>query len=198
MRHGRNQAEGAAILAARHVEEFPARVKDDFVVEVDLIRPRAGACLCDRIHAVVPAWPLLEAGPIRRPAEIGRIDVGGEPLLEAVQLIGAAKMHLAAQDGLVAGAAQIMSEGRHLRREFSRIVVGTDRRYLAARQQGKPRGRAQRAIAVERFEEDALRSQGIDVRCLRDPVSIGWKGARGELIGHQNEEIGSVRQGILR
>ena len=101
-------------------------MKDDLIVEIDLIRARAGSRLGDGIHVVIPARPMLEASPIRRPAEIGRIDIGCQALLEAVQLIRAAEVHLAAEHGLIAGTPQIMCESGHLGGKFGGIVVGAD------------------------------------------------------------------------
>ena len=135
--HRYDQAERPAILAAGHVEELAAGMKDDLVVEVDLIRASAGSRLRDRVHAVIPARPLLEARPIGRPAEIGGVDVGRQALLEAVQLIGPAEVHFPAEHGLVAGAPQIMCESGHLRGKLGGIVVCTDGRHLAPRQERK-------------------------------------------------------------
>src|SRR5271165_2901538 len=100
---------------------------------------RAWACLGYRIHGVTPTRPLLEAIPIRRPAEVGRVDVRGQALLEPMQLIRAAEVHLAAQYGLITGAAHEMCEGRHLRGKFRGVVVRADGRDLAAAQEGKAR-----------------------------------------------------------
>ena len=135
---------GRRSLAAGHVEELLPRLEDDLVVEVDLVGARARAGLRDRIHGVIPARTLLEASPVRRPAEIRRVDVGGESLLEAMQLIGTAEVHLAAEHGLVAGAAQIVRESRHLRGKFRGVVVRADRGNLAAAR-GRKSARARTA-----------------------------------------------------
>ena len=103
-------------------------------LEVDLIGARARTRLGDGVHGVIPARPLLEMLPVGRPAEVGGINVGGQPLLESVQLIRAAKMHLAAQHRLVSGTPQIVCEGRYLRGKFRGIVIGADGGYLSARQ----------------------------------------------------------------
>jgi hypothetical protein len=178
-----------------YVEDFLPCLEDDVVVEVDLIGACAGTRLRHGIHGVIPARPLLESLPVRRPAEVRRIDVGGEPLLEAMQLIGSAKMHLAAEHRLIAGAAQIMREGGNLRRKLRGIVVGADGRDLPARQEREPRGGAQRAVAIERIEHDAARGQRVDVRGLREAIAVRGQRARRQLIGHQNQEIGSACHG---
>src|SRR5271155_5801581 len=91
-----------------------------------------------------------------------------------------------------------MRESRHLRREFRRIVVATDGGHLAARKERKPRRRAKRAIAVERIEPPPGGGQCIDMGGLCDPVSVRGKGARRELIGHQDEKVRTVRHKNLR
>ena len=62
--------------------------------------------------------------PVRRPVEVGRVDVGRQALLEAVQLIGADEVHLAGERRLVAGGAQHVGDrgraGGQLRRRCRR------------------------------------------------------------------------------
>ena len=198
MSQGCDQAERAPILGPGHVEELLTRVEDHVVIEVDLIGARARARLGDGIHGVIPSRPMLEAIPVGRPAEIGRVDVGGQPFFESMQLIRAAKVHLAAQRGLVPGAPQIMRKGGHLRGKFGRIVVCADGRHLAARQKRKSRRGAKRTIAIERIEDHTGGGQRVDVRRLGDFVSVSGKRTRGQLIRHQNEKVRAVRQGILR
>src|SRR6202035_5283593 len=96
MGHRCDHAERAAIFAAGHVEELLERIEDDVIIEVDLVGTRTRARLSDGVHGVIPTRAVLEPSPVRCPAEVGGIDVGGQTLLESVQLIGAAKMHLAA------------------------------------------------------------------------------------------------------
>src|SRR3712207_7062635 len=51
------------------------------------------------------------------------VDVGGQPLLEAVQLIRPHEMHLARQAGGVARAPQVVREGGYGGRELRRVVM---------------------------------------------------------------------------
>ena len=188
VRHRHHQAERAVIPAARDVEELLARRMDDFVVVVDLVGAHAGAGLRDRIHRVIPAGALIEAGPVWRPAEISRIDIGRQALLETVQLIRAAEMHLAAQGSLVAGAAQVMSEGRRLRWKFGGVVVGTDLRWQLPGHEREPRGGAQRAVAVAGIEHDAVLRQSVDMRCP-GAAAVGRQYTYSQLIGHEQQKI---------
>src|SRR3712207_7494947 len=50
-------------------------------------------------RSIPPVDPLLDEPPVGRPAEIGRVDVGGQPLFEPVQLVGSDEMHLAGKAG---------------------------------------------------------------------------------------------------
>ena len=61
---------------------------------------------------MIPARPILGMIPVRRPAEVGGIDVGRQPLFEPVQLVRPAKMHLSRQDGSIAAKPQAMRESR--------------------------------------------------------------------------------------
>lgn len=135
MSHRCDHAERAPVPATGHVEKLLPRIEDHIVIEVDLVGARAGAGLGNGIHGVIPTRSVLETSPVGRPAEVGRIDVGRQAFFESVQLIGAAKMHLAAQHRLVSGAPQIMREGGYLRRKFRGVVVSADGGYLAARQE---------------------------------------------------------------
>ena len=90
--------------------ELLTRDEGHFLVEVELVGPHAGPGIDTELMLWYQVGRWLEAVPIRRPAEIGRVDVGGQALLEAVKLIRPAEMHLAGKDGPVAGMAQVMGE----------------------------------------------------------------------------------------
>lgn len=111
---------------ARDVVELLLRGERDFVVEIELVRAHARARLQHRAHVVIPARPLGRLVPVGHPAEIGRIDVGREPFLEAVQLVGAAEMHLAGQHRPVAARAQVVRERQRLRRQLGGVIVSAD------------------------------------------------------------------------
>ena len=63
------------------------------------------AGVANRAHVVIPARTMLGAIPVRRPVEVGGIDVGRQPLLESMQLIGSAEVHLAGENGAIAARA---------------------------------------------------------------------------------------------
>ena len=95
------QAPGARVVAAGEVVELGGGVVGDLVVVFELVGDLGGAGAGDRAEGVVPPVDAL-AGPgvVRGPAEVGGVDVGGQPLLEAVQLVGADEVHLAREAGL--------------------------------------------------------------------------------------------------
>ena len=57
---------------------------------------------------VPPVDAFSEVRPIGRPAEVGRVDVGGAPFFEAGKLVWPDEVHLAAEHGAIAGGAQIV------------------------------------------------------------------------------------------
>ena len=98
-RHG--QTERLVGLVAHTVEQVLVGLENHFLIEIELVRAHTGTGLQHRRHVVVPAGPYIGFVPVHGPAIVGRIDVAGQPLLVAVQLIGAAKMHFAGQGGVV-------------------------------------------------------------------------------------------------
>ena len=68
----------------------------DLVIIFQLIGDLGHARARDGSKIVVPPVdPFPRLAVVRGPAEIGGIDVGGQTLLEAVQLVRADEMHLA-------------------------------------------------------------------------------------------------------
>src|SRR6185437_8500347 len=93
--------------------------------------------------------------------------------------------------------ARIVGEGWHRGGEFSGIVVSADLRRQLPGREGKSRWRAQRAVAVEGIEDHPLGGESIDVRRAGNEAAVGPQRARGQLIGHENEEIGTVGHGCF-
>ena len=94
MRKTDGQTPWAGIAAARQVIKFAGRVIGDLVVIFHLIGNLGHACASDRAHIVIPPIdPFTGFAVIGGPAEIGRIDVSGQTVLEPVHLIRANKVH---------------------------------------------------------------------------------------------------------
>ena len=87
---------GAGISRAGKVIDLLRGVKGHLVVIFQLVGDLGHSGAGDRAHVVIPPVdPLTWAAVIGRPAEIGGIDIGGQPLFKAVHLVGADEMHLA-------------------------------------------------------------------------------------------------------
>ena len=121
---GNGQAPRPRVVAARQVVKLAGRLVGDLVVIFELVGDLGDAGALDRAQIVIPPVDALAgACVVGRPAEIGRIDVGRQPLLVAVQLVGPDEMHLARQRGLVAGAPEMMRIGRNVGGELRGVVV---------------------------------------------------------------------------
>ncbi len=124
MGEGDGETPGAGVGTAGEVVELLHRLEGDLVVVFELVGDLGDARAGDRAEVVVPPVDALAGlAVVGRPAEIGGVDVGGEPFLEAVQLVGADEMHLARQRGVIAGAAQVVGVGRDVGGEFGGVVV---------------------------------------------------------------------------
>ena len=164
------------------------------VGDVDAAPVRPG--IEHRAHAVVPFEPGLAVEPaVRRPLKIGGIDVGGEPFLVTVELIGTDEVHLAGKAGPVSGGAQIVVERRDRRGELDRVVERADPGGQASAQHGKPRRRTERKIAIRVLEHDSLFGEAVEMRRLYQRMSIGRERLGRELVGHDEEKVRALRHG---
>ena len=184
------QEERPPVRLARPVREPTPGGERRRLVEVELVRGLGDARLLDARHVVVPPVdPLVRLIPVRRPAEIGRIDVGGQPLLEAVQLVRADEMHLAGEAGAITQRPQAVRHGRHGGAELGGIVVDLDPRGQPPAHQRSTRRRAQREIAVGGLEHHALRRQPVEMRGADHRMAVGTQRQGGELVGHDHQDV---------
>ncbi len=193
-----HHAERPPVAEPRQIEQFSARVKHHLLVEVDLVGARDRPRLQHGIHRVIPVGPLVRTGPVRGPAEIGRVDVGGDPLLEPVQLIRPDEMHLAGQDRAVAGEAQMVGEGGRIGGQRARVVEHPGPARQQPGHEGGARGTAERAVGVSAIEPHALGAQPVEVRRAGDAVAPRGEAARGHLIGDDDEEVRLLDGGVHR
>ena len=176
--------------AACEVEELPHRGERDLVVVVLLQARLAPARTEDALHGVVPGELLAgSAAPVRRPVEAGRIDVGGEPFLEAVELIGADEVHLAGQAGGVAVGSQMVRQRWSRRRELRAVVVNAGPRRQPAREHRGARRCAQWGGAVCAVEHHPVACQRRDGGRLDDRVSVGRQPGSRQLVDHDQQEV---------
>ena len=87
----------------------------DLVVEVELVGGRTAPASVTEAMLWYQLRSLVRLVPVGRPAEVGRVDVGGQPLLEAMELVGPDEVHLAGEARPVARRAQVVREGRDCR-----------------------------------------------------------------------------------
>ena len=123
------EEERPPVVASRQVEEVPHRPEADLLVEVQLQRRLAHTGLEHAAHVVVPGEPILGSQrPVGCPIEAGGVHVRGQPLLEAVQLIGAKEVHLPRGRRAIAGGSQVVRERRDGGRQLGAVVVRADPR----------------------------------------------------------------------
>ncbi len=167
-----------------------------FLVVGQELRPLGHADVGQTIAVgVLPAIdnPVLACTAMRgRPRKAGRVDVCSQPPAQAVQLIRPRIVHFAASHGIVSGQGQGMGQGR---------IVGTKRRGIIPHlvvadvgtgHQRRPRRRTQRAGRVGRIKAHATLDQPVQAWRLDHWVPIGAHQKRHQLIGHNEQYVGSV------
>ena len=169
--------------------QLARRLEGDLVVVVGLHAGGADPRREHALHRVVPGQRVLErATPVRRPVHVGGIDVGGEPILEPVQLIGADEVHLAAHRGVVARGAQGVHHRGRARPELGGVVVDPGARGVAAGEHGRARRGAERERGVGRLEHRPGLGERRQMRSLDHGMAVGGQPAGGQLVGHEDQE----------
>jgi hypothetical protein len=178
-------------MPARQVVELGHRVMRHLVVVFHLVGDLGHARAGDRAHVVIPPVdPLARFAPVGRPAEIGGVDVGGQPLLEPVQLVGADEMHLAGQAGVIARPAQVMRVAGDGGGELGGVVVDPRARGQLPRHEARPPRRAEGARRIGVGKADRPFCQALEVGRVQ-PVGrpVGEQRAV-QLIDHQHQDVG--------
>jgi hypothetical protein len=187
---GDDEAQRRVAVVAGLIVDAPGGLERHVVVVLDLVGDLGDPGLLDRAHVVIPPVDaLLAQAPVGGPAEVGRIDVGGQALLQAVQLVGPDEMHLARQAGLVALEPEVMGEGRDGGAEFRRVVVDAGVRGQQPGHEDRPRRGAQGRGAVSGFKHHAFLGQAVERRGLHDRVAIGLETQSRQLVDHDDEKI---------
>ncbi len=118
------RAPRSVIRLARQLVEFLPGVECYLVVILHLVGDFGNARAGHRAEIVVPPVdPLARLAIVWCPAKIRRVDIRGQALFKAVQLVGTDEMHLAGEAGIIARAAQMVRVGRDIRDEFGCIVI---------------------------------------------------------------------------
>ena len=119
----------------------------DFLVKIQLVAAAARTGLEDGARIVIPLQASVWLVPVDSPAKVGRVDVAGQTLLVAVQLV-TDKVHLAGQGGVVALGAEVMGVGGQLRGDLRCVVKGTNLHGKQAGNHAHARWGAERRRAV--------------------------------------------------
>ena len=188
---GGHEAEGFFGLEAGVVIDFADGEEGGLVIELKLVGDLGDAGLQHARHVVVPPIDaFLRQVPVRRPAEVSGIDVGGEALLQPVQLVGADEMHLAGQRCAVTGQPEIVRPGGNGGGELGGIVIDAGaRRQQAVHHRGAGR-RAEGTGGVTVLKYHALGGEAREVGGLHQRVAMKGQRGGGQLVGHDEEDIG--------
>ena len=157
----------------------------NLVIVVDLHVAKAWARIDHMTHADSGGLEPGALRPVGDPQEIGRIDIGRQALVVAVQLVRSDEMHLARQDRSVARCSEIVRDRWNLGTELGRVVIHAERVRQATGQHRCARGGADRKIAVRLIEDRGLRSQGREGRGLNNWMTVERQPVRGQLVCHQ-------------
>src|SRR5262249_26276490 len=144
-----------------------------------------------------PVDPLGSSPPVRRPAEVARVHVRGQPLLESVELVRPHEVHLPAEARPVALEPEVVGERRDRGRELGRVVVdaGTGREHPG--HQGRTPRRAERARRVGVLEHDSGLGQAVDRRRHRTRVPVRPQERCRELIHDEEEDVRPAAHGAF-
>ena len=189
---GHAQEERAIVGIAREVEQLLGGEELHLVVVVDLEAAQARPRLHHRAQVGARGDPLRPLLPVRQEGERRRVHIGGEPLLEAVELVRADEVHLAAQDGAVAEQREVVREGRGVGAELGGVVVRADGRGEPSRQHREPRRRTQRVVAVSGVEDHTAVGERLEMGRLAHRVPMDGQYRRTHLVGHQEQDVGGL------
>ena len=180
----------AVIKATRQVIDLARCLECDGVVIFHLVAYFGHPCARHRPHVVVPPVNAFAGfAIIGGPAEISGIDISGQTFLEPVQLVGADKMHLARQAGVIARTAQVMRIGRHAGRKFSRVVIDARGARQLARHKRRPPRCAQWAGGIGILEPRRPRCQFFQVRGMQPIDGAIGKQRAVQLVDHQDQDV---------
>ena len=186
------QAPRAGIEAARQVIDLLHRLMRHVVVIFQLVGNLGDTRAGDGTKVVIPPVdPLTRFAIIRGPAKIGGVDVGGQTLFKAVQLVGADKVHLAGQRGLVARATQVMGIGRDIRGELCRVVINPGAARQGARHEGGTGRGAQRRGGIGVGKAHRAGGEFFQVRRMQEFGRTILEQGAGQLVDHQDQDIGA-------
>ena len=145
----------------------------------------------------VAALGFFNADPLGfDPIEVGGIDVGGEPSVEAVHLVWANEMHFAGQHGVVSGGGDVVGKSGLIGGQQRAVVPSADGGGMAAGHHAGAARRAQRKGRVGRIKAHPGGGQAIEVGRLDDGVAVGAGEGGDHLVGDDEEDVGFLVHGV--
>ena len=128
--------------------------------------------------------------PVGSPTKIGRVDVGSEPFLKTVELIGAHEVHFAREDGQVAELAKMVGKGRHFGWQLGGIVKAAEARWQAAREKPIAGRSTEWCGAICRIEGHASICEPGDIGSVDDLIAIRRQCRCIHLVCHKKYDVG--------
>jgi hypothetical protein len=185
-----DEEERLVAAAARALAEVLERPELRLLVVRQELRPGGDADARRHVHPRVPAADEAALLVLRgHPVHARRVHVGRQPPAEPVQLVGADEVHLAAEDGLVAGVRQVVGDRRLVGVQLGGVVPAAEVGGVAAGEQRRARGRAERVRRVRGVEDDALARQAVEMRRADDRMAVRAGQERHELVHHDEEDV---------
>mmetsp|Transcript_125600 Transcript_125600/g.401637 ORF Transcript_125600/g.401637 Transcript_125600/m.401637 type:complete len:463 (+) Transcript_125600:976-2364(+) len=179
--------------ASGKLPELSLHLEGDVFIEVELHAGVHPISLGHRHESLEKQRVPLACGllvPIGRPAEVCRVYVCGQTLLKPVQLVGTNEVHLAAQNRVVALAAQQVCVGRDVTRELCGVVPSPDLSGKLPTHHREARRRAEGRGCVGVGEDHGLLHELVDGGRLRDLVAVVAKSLGGELVELNQQDVG--------
>ena len=192
MGEGHPEQERPVPVEPRQVVQLLHAGELHLLVVVDLHPAHADAGVHHRPHVDAGGPIALARDPVRRPGEVGGVDVGGDALVEPVELVGADEVHLAAQHGVVVPVAQMVGQRRHRRRHLDGVVPHGDGVGVPAGQHRHARRHAQREVAVRVLEHRPALGEPFEVRGPDQRMSVQGQRPRGHLVRLDDEDVGRL------
>ena len=186
-----SQAPRAIIMATGEVIELARCVIGDLIIILHLVGDLRHPSTGDRAHVVIPPVDAFAGFPVvRRPTEVGWIDVRREAFLKPVELVRPDEMHLAREAGLIACTPQVVGVGRDGGGKLRRVVINTCAAGKLARHERRAAWGAEWGGCVAILETGRFRRQFLKVRRMK-PVggTVGKQGSV-QLIHHDDEDVG--------
>ena len=192
MGEGHPQHERPVLVEPGQVVELLHARELHLLVVVDLQAAHAEPGIHHRPQVDAGRAVAFARDPVRRPCEVGGVDVGGDAFVEPVHLVGTDEVHLAAEHGVVVPVPQVVGEGGDRGRHLDGVVPHRDGVGVTARQHRHAGRHAEREVAVGVLEHRAVFGQPFEVRRPRHRMAVQGQRQGGHLVRLDDEEVGRL------